>query len=214
MMPASPSPRTAQQGFTLLELLVAITVFSVLTVLAIPQFAVWTQSVKLRSVSEALQNDLRMAQGEAIRQNRQVTFSLISAPGASSPVIFKSSSAGTTTAPTSTFTALNTGTNWMAYTVPVLNGEVYRYVAGGDNGNLEAPVQIAGFSTVGTIGTTNGGGTANGTITFSSLGRIAADQHFAITNAPGRTLWVQVNTGGSIRLCDPNRSITTLPDGC
>jgi len=206
--PSFDMGQNAGRGFTLLELVMAVAVMGVLAALAIPVFYTWIQSVKLRSVAEALQNDLRMAQGEAIRQNRPVTFSLISAPGANSPVIFTSNSAGTTTSPASSFTALNTGTNWMAYTNPVLTGEVYRYVAGGDNGNLESPVQIAGSSGL------NSGGTANGTITFNPFGRIPTDQRFDVTNSPGRQLRVQVTTGGKVRLCDPNRSITSSPDGC
>lgn len=191
--------RRSHAGFTLLELLVTLAIFGTLIGLAVPQFYVWTQSAKLRSVAESLQNALRLAQGEAVRRSHSVKLSLISAPGTTPPVIFTAASSSSD--PATSISAVSPATNWMAYTVPVLASDTYDFVAGGDNGNLESPVKISGPAS----------------LTFTPFGRLSGvttTQTYSITNSPGRALNVTVTVGGQVRLCDPNRSITSSPDGC
>jgi len=211
-MLSHPARSRGTLGFTLLELVVAISLFALLITIATPTFAIWVQSAKVRSVGEALQNDLRLAQGEALRRNRQVQFSLISSPGASTPSIYNATISPGGLTPTTP------ATNWMAFVLPQVAGDAQtasttqQFVAGGDNGALTSQVQIAGA-----LGAS--GGTGNATITFTPFGRLANQtqtQVYTLTpsNAAARTLAVTVSLGGAVRLCDPSRSITTAPDGC
>jgi type IV fimbrial biogenesis protein FimT len=64
----------AQRGFTLLELMVAITVFGVLTALAVPSFTTMTNRNKLAAESNELLAAIQYARMEAVRTNATVTF--------------------------------------------------------------------------------------------------------------------------------------------
>src|SRR5205814_3204698 len=74
-----PGTRRASSGFTLVELLITITLLALLLGLAVPFFGGMIRNTRVRSVSEALQNGVRTAQAEAVRRNRQVVFFLTNA---------------------------------------------------------------------------------------------------------------------------------------
>lgn len=63
-------------GFGLIELLITISLLGILTTLAVDNFGTWIQDTKTRSVAESLQNGIRLAQTEAIKQSLNTTFNL------------------------------------------------------------------------------------------------------------------------------------------
>ena len=63
-----------QRGFTLMELLVSITVLGVLTSLAVPSFTNMINRNRLASQSNELLSAIQYARTEAIRSNARVTF--------------------------------------------------------------------------------------------------------------------------------------------
>lgn len=85
------------KGFSLVELMVVLTIMSVLLLFAVPEFTVWRANSEVHSIAEALQNDLRQAQAEAVRRNRQVAFVLTN---------------DTPTEANPSFTETVTGNNW------------------------------------------------------------------------------------------------------
>ena len=56
-------------GFTLIELMIAITVLAILLYVALPNFAVWIQNTQIRTAGEAILNAMQLARAEAIRRN-------------------------------------------------------------------------------------------------------------------------------------------------
>ena len=66
--------RPRLRGLSLIELMVTITVLGVMLMLAIPGIGNWIQNSRVRTVSEEIQNGLRLAQSEAVNRNRQVAF--------------------------------------------------------------------------------------------------------------------------------------------
>ena len=62
-----------QRGFTLMELMVAITVFGILTALAVPSFTTMTNRNKLAAESNELLSAFQYARMEAIRTSASVT---------------------------------------------------------------------------------------------------------------------------------------------
>ena len=66
--------RTRARGFTLLELMVALTLAGMLLLAGLPSFITFLRNAEVRSTSEAISNGLRLARSEATRLNRPVTF--------------------------------------------------------------------------------------------------------------------------------------------
>jgi len=64
--------RRAQGGFTLLDLLVAVTAFSVMLLDAAPLLGVFANTARLARISDGLASQIDLAQSEAIRRNVRV----------------------------------------------------------------------------------------------------------------------------------------------
>lgn len=200
-------------GFSLIELVVVLAIVAILLVIGAPQFIVWQANSQVRLVADALQNDLRQAQAEAVRRNRQVAFALTNdTPDSLNPV----------------FTPLLTARNWTLVSLPLLGSTEGANEGSGSTGfvlshaqnsntatSATGSVSIVCFNSVGRLVATttniaNAGGAGCG-----ALPAPPAQITFDINNARAdRRLRVQVQTGGQIRMCDRDRSIATQADGC
>jgi type IV fimbrial biogenesis protein FimT len=58
-----------ERGFTLIEVMISITVLGIILMIGLPSFASWLQNQQLRAASEGLLNGLQTARAEAIRRN-------------------------------------------------------------------------------------------------------------------------------------------------
>jgi type IV fimbrial biogenesis protein FimT len=68
-------------GFTLIELMVAITILAILLFIALPNFAVWMQNTQIRTAGEAVLNGMQLARAEAIRRNVNVELGMDASSG-------------------------------------------------------------------------------------------------------------------------------------
>lgn len=191
--------RALVNGFTLIELMITVTLLAILLALAMPSFMTWIKNSSVRATAEALQNGLRLAQTDALRRSRKTVFSL-------------TNSASPQTSPT----AVLTGKYWSVNTIAI-QGEttdVAEFVEAGVLGGAGNGVQITGTAA---------------SICFSSLGRMIAvptpgtgsacpggPASYSITLAGAdRNLQVNVAVGGQVRMCDPNKTLSaSTPDGC
>jgi len=218
--------RIHARGFTLIELVVVMTIVALLTVLTAPTLASWLHNTRVRTTADYIQNGLRTAQSEAIKQNRLVAFRL------------------TATAPTANGTlpaaaAAGTPVNyWYAATVPwttaaltsngvVTNSNQFALVASGIISSDASQVTVQ--ESTGTIGT----------LCFTPYGRltgVVSDPTNNVTtcdlptNAPPKVTYlvkpnttdanshpleVTVTPGGQIRMCDPLQpALPASPAGC
>ncbi len=64
------------RGFTLIELMIAITIFAFLIMLAGPMYADFMGNTQIRNAAENTLTGLRVAQAEAVKRNAQVAFVL------------------------------------------------------------------------------------------------------------------------------------------
>jgi len=197
LTPAATVPR---RGFTLVELMVTLTLAGVLLGLAMPSFGTWTRNAQVRTVSDSLQNGLRQAQAEAVRRNRQVVFFL------------------TDSAVCSSATVSNTnGAFWAIRTVPLLTGETTVAVQCGVTSDVAAGVTVTGpqalcFNSGGRQVANAATGVTSGTCTLDASG--TSSYNMAATGA-NRALRVTVSLGGQVRMCDPARTLSSSnPDGC
>ena len=61
------------RGFTMLELMVALTLAGMLLLAGLPSFTTFLRNAEIRSTAEAISNGLRLARSEATRLNRPVS---------------------------------------------------------------------------------------------------------------------------------------------
>jgi type IV fimbrial biogenesis protein FimT len=59
-------------GFTLIELVVAIAVMTILLFIALPNFSIWLRNTQIRTAGEAILNGMQLARAEAVRRNTSV----------------------------------------------------------------------------------------------------------------------------------------------
>lgn len=190
-------------GIGLIELMVAVSVLAILTAVAMPSFTSWIRNARARTVADALQSGLRLAQGEAQRRTHTVVFFLTNAKAC-----------------TTASTATAGGAYWQIRTVPnaLLTGDVAEAVQCGVLTDVSGDVALS--SSTNTTALCFGGDGRQTTQTNpASVGVdcTAAAASYDITpsgsSADKRPLRVTVSLAGSLRLCDPGKS-STAPDGC
>lgn len=205
MLTASGHPAVAsRRGFTLVELMVTISLVALLMMLAIPSFTGMLRNNQVRTIADSLQNGLRLAKSEAIQRNRQTVFTLTNQqPGIDSK-------------------AVANGANWAIHTVPRrTDPDTERdFVQGAALADSTAGVTIS-----------SNGSTA---ICFGSNGRVVANPDPAVNGAEcvvdgavplvfyniaregaERRLRVTVSLNGQVRMCDPDKTYSSAdPDGC
>ncbi|MDR2173840.1 MAG: GspH/FimT family pseudopilin [Burkholderiales bacterium] len=177
--------KTATAGFSLIELMVTISVFAIIATISIPNISDWINKAKIRTSAEALQNSIRFAQSEATKRNRLVEFSLVNS----------------TTPPGANAIATNNGTAWIVRVVPfsteavtVLQADVFSQggiqLKGGNNKTLV-------FDGVGQV--------------YTSIPNVSdpdpvlptARAYQIVSSGDKYSLCVLTRPGGGVRWCDP-----------
>lgn len=192
----------ARTGFTLIEMMVTITLAAILLALAMPSLITWTRNVKVRTVADSLQNGLREAQTEALRRSRQVAFSLTNSAN-----------------PASSLTAVANGSNWSINIVKSAIDASNVYIESGVLADVGSGVQITGpvaacFNSVGRLVANSDTGISGATCTLPTS-TPPVQTYNVTTSGADRPLRVLVALGGQVRMCDPAKSLSASnPDGC
>lgn len=196
------------QGVSLIELMVAVALLSLLTLLAVPALADWTRNARLRSTAEALRADLQMARAEAIRRNGGVRLQFVTALD-SSCSLSTSGPTWVSNAELAQSPAGACGNAISASTVPYLTGKSGMPVDSG-------VVLAASRSTVGFEPLGRQTATTNPATSVASLQVDLSSSSGSCVAAGGaiRCLRVLVSPAGDTRICDPARSATTDPMHC
>jgi len=219
-----------EAGFTLIEILIGITIMGILLVMGIPSFKSWIQNTQIRTATEAIQNGLELARAEAVRRNTQVRFQLTSTVD---NTCTKNTASGNWVVSLDDPTGLCAGAklNDTFLINDTVNNPAPRII--------QARPVVAGSANVAVASQEMGGGAPiyNGSITFNGVGRVIPTSvtpgdsvQIDITNpviggncvsagGPMRCLRVNISSGGLIRSCNPIwSSIPTQsnydPQGC
>lgn len=186
LIPHAVSPRHSA-GFSVVELLVVLSVVGILAAVAGPGMAAWVRDSRLTAASESLANGLRMAREEAIRRSHGVVFTTTNdTPGLASAAV-----AG--------------GRNWALYQIPRAT-ETLDYLRGGSLLEGGAGTTVTGpaavcFNSLGRRVANAATGVAAATC------EIGADPMFAtytVTQADSsRSVRITISLNGQVRSCDP-----------
>ena len=187
------------RGFSIVELMIALTVMGVLIALGMPSLGSYVQTARLGSMAKGFYTGVQLARTEAIRLNQPVDFVMTN----------------TAVAPNiQTLAVANTsGRNW-----------VVRYT---DTAAVVQLVEAKSVLEGGGAGPAMTATSSSSVITFDSLGRNAANRGETIDIAnpaaglcdpagPVRCWRVAVSAGGQVRLCQPAVALASTGDtrGC
>ena len=178
-----------QQGMTLIEVAITMTILAVTLSYALPDFMEWTKNTQIRTVAESVQSGLQLARAEAVQRNTRVEFKL-------------SDDVGTAGATGWTVRLANTGTAIQSKS----DGESARDVTITTTPSGADTVTFEGTGRHPSGATTNADGTA-------FLTQVDVDST-GLTATASRELRIVVGAGGQIRMCDPNVSTTNDPRKC
>ena len=185
-----------QRGFTLVELLVGLTLLAVLLGLGVPAMGTYLQNSKLASAAASYYSGLQIARTEAIRRNVRTEFVLTDTPVSTANL---ANVAG----------ADISGRNWL---VRAASGAAFVAVeakagAEGDGNAAAAAIQVTGSASAPAV--------FDGRIPFNGFGGTADGAPYAIdvsNPAAGTCLQsggkircrrITVSPGGQIAVCDP-----------
>lgn len=193
-------------GFSIIELMVGLTIVGVLIAIGAPSFATYLQSSKLASASQSYLSGVQLARAEAIRRNLPVQFVLTDTP-IDTPDIANSAAPSVS------------GQNW-----------VVRAASGATFAPIEAKAAIEGAFTGTGTPSVQIDGTANptvfdGTISFNGFGGTSDGSAYELNlqnpsggacapAGPMRCPRIRIPRGGQVALCDPLFVAASDSRGC
>jgi len=69
-------PNNKSLGFSIIELLIGMTIMAVVIAIGMPSYSAWIQNTRIRTAAESIQNGLQVARAEAVKRNVSVQFVL------------------------------------------------------------------------------------------------------------------------------------------
>jgi type IV fimbrial biogenesis protein FimT len=201
-----------QRGVSLIELMVAVAILAILVMLGIPSYQQWTLNTRIRTVTESIQNGLRLARNEASQQARYVRFQLNSAT--SWQVCQLPANSVSALAATDCSNATSIIQTWNSPSASAVQ-------VGAATATAKVATYASGANAYGTL--VSGGVPAG--VTFDALGRptaygtksilrIDATAANATQQAGSRRLVTTISPGGMVSMCDPAFASSKNVMGC
>lgn len=199
-------PGRAAPGFTVIELMVTITVLALLLMAVVPSVGAWVANTQIRNAATSIQMGLTLARSEALRRNTPVRFTLVALSNAA---VMDNSCVPS-----------EAGVSW----VVSLDDPTGKCGAGASETAapriVEAHAGGVGGGRFTVAARTTGGGDAS-TVTFNGFGRVVGTDGIGTIDIdhvePGddyRALRLVIGLGGTVRMCDPKVTSGDDPRKC
>ena len=178
-------------GFSLIELMIGITVLGISLALAMPSYRTWIQNTHIRNAAESIQSGMRKAHAEAVSRNTSMSFIL----GAGS-----------------SWTVSDSSTDLVIESSP--NGENSGNISVTSIPAASTTLTLNNLG--GVVGNKDGSATLRLISIDSTLLAVTDSRDLKITVGTGGTCSLDgIGCVGSvIRMCDPNVSAPTDPRIC
>jgi type IV fimbrial biogenesis protein FimT len=165
----------AMRGFSILEVMIVVTVIGVVLTIGVPSFQTWLQNLQIRTGSEAIMSGLQITKNEAVRRNVNVVLTMDTTPGSQ--------------------------TGWRMNLESDVDGTPLQMRDGAEgSGNATAVLSPDGAFRV----TFNGLGRVGKNIDGSDpLTQIDIDNPSIVNPVDRRKLRILITSGGGVRMCDP-----------
>lgn len=200
--------RAPQLGFSLVEMMVVVSLAAILLLAGAPTFSAWIGNARLRSSSESILSGLQLARAEAVNRNARVRFQFVTTLDNSCALSASSF-------------------NWVVNLDPEAEPNEVVNECGTAPNDSAAPRILHKRDGVGTppgMVVETGGVTS---VVFNGLGRLApvpaGNVNIDITNpdagdcaeagGPVTCLRIVVSPAGQVRMCNPKFSLPD-PQGC
>lgn len=178
-----------ESGFTLIELMVTITILAIVLSAAFPSYRTFVANAQIRSTAESIRNGLQLARAEAIKRNAKIKFTIANAANDSSW------SVGCVTV------VADLDGDGVADCPAVIQSKTAREGSASTINLTKVGSNTLTFINLGTTDSTAG-----------QLSRVNID-NTSIPASVSADLSVSIQTGGNARVCDPNAA-TTDPKYC
>lgn len=202
----------SQRGVSLIELMVAVAILAIVVTLGIPSFQQWMLNTRIRTVTESIQNGLRLARNEAAQRSGYVRFQLNSPT--SWQVCLLPASAASAQAAADCSSAISTIQSWNSpsqNTVQVGASTAVNTVAESSSSSSVYSSTISGGVPAGVTFNALGRPTAYGS---SSILRIDATAANTSQQSSSRRLVTTISPGGMVNMCDPAFKLSNNVMGC
>lgn len=186
------------QGFSLIELILAITIIGILLAIGIPSYRTWIQNSKIRAAATSISQGIQLARATAIKNNARASFDF-----------------------TNSFTGTITKADWAVCSdtnsLPCLGTNVLdQFSSSGQLTNIQVEVVGGGtcieFNGMGRRSVTARCNNANAEIRINITHPTAGT---CVENGGDiRCLRVTSTRAGTTRMCDPSQSRASNPAGC
>ncbi|MBL8318640.1 MAG: GspH/FimT family pseudopilin, partial [Burkholderiaceae bacterium] len=193
--------RHTQRGFTVIEVIIAVTIAGLLLAAALPSAGTWIRNTRIRTAAESISNGLQQARAEAVRRNQPVGFYLVS------------DAAGATEL-TDTCALSATSSGWVVSPAsPAAKCTTDRdtFIALRPQGDTSAGLSVDAKDSASTAATAV---VFNGYGQISNVSPISCVKVSNPTDAGTRRLNVAIFPGGQVRMCDPGVTDTNDPRYC
>lgn len=200
-----------QRGFTVVEMMVTVTILGLMLLVAMPSIGTWLANIRIRNTAESLQSGIQLARHEAVRRNQSISFYLVALTN--SAVMDNTCTLSDTSG--SWVVSVNSPENKCA-TAPstTTSPMVVTTRAAGGNGGSYTVKALHDASTVSNVVTFNGlGRVTNTTTNITSIQVLGPDADASSTAY--RPLNITVSNAGAVRMCDPSTNLpSTDPRRC